>query len=54
MFRARHRDLQGLGGVSPLLQPPPPAGEPLAGRRHWGAAGTRGQADLQQQGNQGC
>lgn len=31
MFGARHWDLQGPGGVSPPLQPPPPAGELLAG-----------------------
>lgn len=54
MFGARHRDLRGLGGVSPPLQPPPPAREPLAGGRHWGAVGSQGQADLQQQRNQGC
>lgn len=53
MFGARHRDLQGLGGVSPPLQPPPPAGEPGARGRHWGAAGSRGQADLQQRRNWG-
>lgn len=54
MFGARHCDLQGPGGVSPPLQPPPPAGELLASERHWGAAGSRGQADLQQQRNRGC
>lgn len=31
VFGARHRDLRGPGGVSPPLQPPPPAREPLAG-----------------------
>lgn len=54
VFGARHRDLQGPGGVSLPLQPPPSAGEPRAGGRHWGAAGSWGQADLQQPRNRGC